>query len=88
MTYTVKSGDTLGAIAKKYGTTVSKIAKLNNIKNTNIIRVGQVLIVSEPVENTETKSDNTDSKIKEAFKNCLTAIEKLPEFKMLSELIE
>lgn len=42
-TYTVKSGDTLSAIAGKYGTTVSAIAKLNNIKNVNLIKVGQKL---------------------------------------------
>lgn len=42
-TYTVKKGDTLTAIAKKYGTTVAKLKKLNNIANANVIRVGQVL---------------------------------------------
>ena len=43
-TYTVKKGDTLSAIAKKYGTTVSALAKLNpQIKNVNLIYVGQVL---------------------------------------------
>ncbi len=39
--YTVKSGDTLSAIAKKYKTTVSKLVKLNGIKNANLITVGQ-----------------------------------------------
>lgn len=41
--YTVKKGDTLSAIAKKYGVTVDAIVKANNIKNKNIIRVGTVL---------------------------------------------
>ena len=45
-TYTVKWGDTLSAIAKKYNTTVSKLTKLNNISDPNYIVVGQVLIVS------------------------------------------
>lgn len=45
-TYTVKAGDTLSAIAKKYGTTVSELARLNNISNVNLIVVGQVLIIS------------------------------------------
>lgn len=40
-TYTVKSGDTLTAIASKYKTTVAKIAADNNIKNVNLIYVGQ-----------------------------------------------
>lgn len=39
----IKSGDTLGAIAKKYGTTVSKLCELNGIKSTTILRLGQVL---------------------------------------------
>lgn len=43
--YTVKSGDTLTAIAKKYGTSVSTLVQKNNIKNPNLIYVGQKLIV-------------------------------------------
>jgi LysM repeat protein len=42
-TYTVKSGDNLTKIAKKYNTTVATLVKLNNIKNPNVISVGQVL---------------------------------------------
>lgn len=40
--YTVRSGDTLSAIARKYGTTVSAIQKLNLalIRNVNQIQVG------------------------------------------------
>ena len=40
--YTVKAGDTLSAIAKKYGTTVSAIQKLNTdlIKNVDLIYTG------------------------------------------------
>ena len=45
ITYVVKSGDTLSEIAKKYNTTVSKIAKDNGIVNTNLIYVGQKLII-------------------------------------------
>jgi len=42
-TYTVVSGDTLGVIANKFGTSVTELAKLNNIANINLISVGQVL---------------------------------------------
>jgi len=42
-TYIVKKGDTLSAIAKKYGTTYQKIASDNGIANPNKINVGQVL---------------------------------------------
>jgi lysozyme len=44
-THTVKSGDTLYAIAIKYGTTVAAIASANNITNVNNISVGQVLVI-------------------------------------------
>ena len=42
ITYTVKQGDSLWSIAKKYNVTVDHIKRLNNLKNNNI-RVGQKL---------------------------------------------
>lgn len=53
--YVVKSGDTLGKIAKKYGTTVAKLASLNGIKNVNKIYVGEKIKVSGTVKATNTK---------------------------------
>lgn len=41
--YTVKKGDSLGSIAKKYGTTIEEIMKYNKIENKNYIYVGQKL---------------------------------------------
>lgn len=52
ITHTVKSGDNLTLIAKKYGTTVNNLVKLNRLKyptliwNKNLIRVGWVLKVN------------------------------------------
>lgn len=43
--YTVKSGNTLSYIAAKYGTTTAKLKSLNNIKNANVIYVGQKIRV-------------------------------------------
>ena len=43
--YTVRRGDTLSGIAKKYGTSVSTLAKLNKIRNVNLIYTGQRLII-------------------------------------------
>lgn len=40
--YKVRKGDTLGAIARRNGTTVKKLAQLNNIKG-NKIRAGQTI---------------------------------------------
>lgn len=42
-TYIVKKGDNLTNIAKTYNTTITELVKLNNIRNKNLIYVGQVL---------------------------------------------
>lgn len=39
-TYTVKVGDTLGSIARQFGTTVDALAKANGISNPNLVRIG------------------------------------------------
>ncbi len=43
--HTIRSGDTLGALARKYGTTVTNICRLNGIKSTTILRIGRKLRV-------------------------------------------
>ena len=43
ITYTVQRGDTLWAIARRYGTTSEEIAEINNISNPNLIYSGQQL---------------------------------------------
>ena len=55
-TYTVKAGDTLSEIAETYNTTVEKLAKLNNIKNVDLIFIDQVLVIDgeAPVAQTTT----------------------------------
>lgn len=82
MTYTVKKGDTLSGIAARFGTTVQKLVNANKIKNPSLIHVGQVLTIP-----TETKPlPNIDS-AKTAIINCLAAIEQLPEFKKLEDIL-
>lgn len=44
-TYTVKRGDTLGAIARAHNTSVSAIASANGISNPNRLSVGQKLTI-------------------------------------------
>lgn len=44
--YKVKKGDTLWEIAQKHNTTVSHLAQINNIKNPNMIYVGEILTIS------------------------------------------
>jgi len=44
--YIVQKGDNLTKIAKKYGTTVNQLVAWNNIKNKNLINIGQKLRVN------------------------------------------
>jgi LysM repeat protein/lysophospholipase L1-like esterase len=64
--YTIKSGDVLGTIAKKYGVTVKQLQLWNSLKSTNIIAgktliiYGQVLTTpKDNTVNTTTTSTNT-----------------------------
>ncbi len=45
--YKIKSGDTLGAIARRYHTTVAQLQRWNGIKNPRALRVGQRIRVSK-----------------------------------------
>ncbi len=45
--YTVKKGDTLWDLAKKYNTTVKSISDMNGIKNANKIYVGQTIKIKK-----------------------------------------
>tara|TARA_Y100000389_G_scaffold7067_1_gene6830 strand:+ start:13026 stop:13880 length:855 start_codon:yes stop_codon:yes gene_type:complete len=45
--YEIKSGDTLGAIAKTFGTTVKELARTNKILDPNKIRAGARIVVPE-----------------------------------------
>ena len=44
-TYTVQQGDTLAAIAQRFGTTVAALQSANGIEDPNEIFVGQVLVI-------------------------------------------
>ena len=46
ITYTIKRGDTLSSIARKYNTSVNKLVMLNNISNPNLIYAGNIIIIS------------------------------------------
>lgn len=45
LVHVIKSGDTLGALARKYHTTVKKLCQLNHISQTTTLRLGQRIIV-------------------------------------------
>jgi LysM repeat protein len=44
-TYRVKSGDTLGAIASKFNTTVSVLVSLNQLADARRLSIGQILLI-------------------------------------------
>ena len=80
MTYTVKSGDTLSSIAKKFNTTVEELVSSNGIKNKNLIYVGQKLTV--PTNNAPSAD------VIKAINECVNDIQASPSFKRFMELIE
>jgi len=43
--YIIKWGDTLPALAQRYGTTVARLCEINNIKNPNKIYAGNKLYI-------------------------------------------
>lgn len=50
--YTVKSGDTVSAIAAKHGVSTSNVLSLNKLSNASIIYPGQVLVISGAAKST------------------------------------
>lgn len=62
-TYTVVKGDTLSALAIRFGTTVAELVRLNHIVNEDLIYIGQVLkIVGQPDEVKINKSSKPNIK--------------------------
>lgn len=76
-TYKVKKGDTLSKIAEKYGTTVTRLASINQIGNVNKIKVGQVLTLPPSGSNA----------FVDALSKCLEDIENLQSFKNLVNMM-
>ncbi|KRK36462.1 aggregation-promoting factor [Levilactobacillus parabrevis] len=56
---TVKSGDTVAKIANQYSSSVSSIEQANNLKNVNLIYVGESLVVPGSTTATATTSQAT-----------------------------
>lgn len=44
-THRIKSGDSLSSIARKYGTTINQLCRLNGIKSNKVLRIGSVIRV-------------------------------------------
>lgn len=74
-TYTVKSGDTLSSIAKKYHTTVSKLAKQNKIINPNLVLAGKKLKINATVK-AKLDAKALAKSIKSSFDSLISSTEK------------
>jgi murein DD-endopeptidase MepM/ murein hydrolase activator NlpD len=48
--YTIRKGDNLGSIARRYRTSVSAICALNRIKPSTILKLGRKIVVRKPSE--------------------------------------
>ena len=46
--YTVKAGDTLSGLADRFGVPRTKLMAANGLQDSNLIRIGQVLIIPDP----------------------------------------
>lgn len=57
-THKVVKGDTLSELAVKYNTTVNKLVQLNNIKDPDLIIIGQVLRLDDSAPSSSTKSSS------------------------------
>ena len=59
--HNIRKGETLSSIAKAYGTTVSAIAAVNNIKDVNLIYAGETLTIpqTEYKKNNVSEANNT-----------------------------
>ena len=64
--YTVVSGDSLYAIARKTGTSIQDLLSLNGLNLNSIIHPGQVLALSSKSVSTETKQEESASKEEKA----------------------
>ncbi len=62
--YIVQRGDTLTIIAKKFSTTIEKIAEINQIADINKIRTGQTLIVRTDYEKKTVKTRGSNLNVR------------------------
>lgn len=68
--YVVKRGDTLYGLAKKFGTTVNELVRINNISKPNLIYIGQQLKISGYAPAPTPVGRNTVGQTKKLKANC------------------
>ncbi|MCP4292339.1 MAG: LysM peptidoglycan-binding domain-containing protein [bacterium] len=58
----IQRGENLGQIARKYGTSVGDISKLNKLQNVHLIRPGDQLLIPMPAQLSQIASKRADEK--------------------------
>lgn len=48
--YTVRAGDTLYLLAKRFETSVERLAQINSISDVNVLNIGDTLCIPEPLQ--------------------------------------
>lgn len=73
--YVIKKGDTLSGIARKHGTTVTKLRKANGLQKNSVIKIGKVLKVPQTqkaVRYTQKKKKTSNKKFVASLSNLET----------------
>jgi len=87
-THTVRKGDTLGKIAKKYSVSVKEISRLNNVRDPRKLRIGSVLVIDPGPRTYTVRQGDTIEKIAARFKmdpDALVEMNELDDTEMLVE---
>jgi len=87
--YTIKSGETLSAVAKRFGTTVEALMQANNIADATRIRVGTKLTIVQPpdysatmaYESYEVQAGDTLISISNKYKVTVDDLKKINDLK-------
>lgn len=61
--YRVRPGDTLGKIARKYGTSIRAVQQANRLASPNRIRVGQKLLIPPSANGSGARRSNTSTQV-------------------------
>ena len=86
ISYTVKGGDSLWGIAKKYESTITAICKLNNVDKNKHLRIGQIIKIPNQAY---IEKMNIDQKWDKAiqfrgesnFIDCITLLKEIANYK-------
>jgi len=84
--YTVKTGDTLFGLAKRYGTTIGNILSLNpQITNANELKVGMILTIPIPPEGSIVYIVRPGDSVFRISQRFGTTVEKMAEYNYLND---